>query len=61
MLAARDMLPAAPATVCACGAPGAGDKALFGFLVVNRDGAAGVDAVERAAYRHLIGPMTPCH
>ncbi|MEU3405222.1 hypothetical protein ABZ766_14960 [Streptomyces sp. NPDC006670] len=58
VLAARDMLPAPPVTVCACDAPGEGDKALFGFLVVNRDGAAGVDAVERAAYRHLIGPMT---
>lgn len=58
VLASRDMLPAPPVAVCACGAPVEGDKALFGFIVVNRDGAAGLDAVERAAYRHLIGPMT---
>ncbi|MFD9574120.1 hypothetical protein ACFWBI_30310 [Streptomyces sp. NPDC059982] len=58
VLASREMLPAPPVAVCACGAPVEGDKALFGFIVVNRDGAAGVDAVEQAAYRHLIGPMT---
>ncbi|MFJ3876833.1 hypothetical protein ACIPW5_05175 [Streptomyces sp. NPDC090077] len=55
---ARDVLPAPPVTVCACAAPVEGDKALFGFLVINRDGPAGVEAVERAAYRNLIGPMT---
>ncbi|MET9610392.1 hypothetical protein ABZZ17_35845 [Streptomyces sp. NPDC006512] len=53
-----EMLPRRPVTVCACAAPAEGDNALFGFLVVNRDGAPGVESVERAAYGNLIGPMT---
>ncbi|MGW7064592.1 hypothetical protein ACWGHM_39655 [Streptomyces sp. NPDC054904] len=53
-----DMLPGPPVAVCACAAPAEGDKTLFGFLVVNRDGASGVEVIEQAGYRHLIGPMT---
>ncbi|MEU9031660.1 hypothetical protein AB0D46_29890 [Streptomyces sp. NPDC048383] len=53
-----EMLPGPPVTVCACAAPAEGDRTLFGFLVVNRDGTSGVQAIEQAGYRHLIGPMT---
>ncbi|MET9610931.1 hypothetical protein ABZZ17_38590 [Streptomyces sp. NPDC006512] len=44
--------------MCACAAPAEGDETLFGFLVFNRGGASGVEAIEQANYRHLIGPMT---
>ncbi|MFD6880534.1 MULTISPECIES: hypothetical protein [unclassified Streptomyces] len=58
VFAATETLPGAVLTVCACAAPAEGDRTLFGFLVVNRDGASGVEAIEQAGHRHLIGPMT---
>ncbi|MFJ5924226.1 FtsX-like permease family protein [Kitasatospora sp. NPDC092948] len=55
-----DELVSAPVeTVCGCADPATGgDLALYGFLILNRDGEPGVSAIERAAYTHLIGPMT---
>ncbi|MEV5530500.1 FtsX-like permease family protein [Streptomyces prunicolor] len=53
-----DLVSAPIASVCACQAPSRGDKALYGFLVLNSDGASGLDRIEQAAYQHLIGPMT---
>ncbi|MFF3013712.1 hypothetical protein [Streptomyces sp. NPDC057939] len=58
VFATREMLPGPPVTVCACAAPVEGEATLFGFLVVNRDGASGTEAIEQAGHRHLIGPMT---
>ncbi|MER7704161.1 hypothetical protein ABTX81_14810 [Kitasatospora sp. NPDC097605] len=59
ILLGDEMVSAPVATVCGCAASAAGgDLALYGFLVLNRDGEAGVSAIEQAAYAHLIGPMT---
>lgn len=54
----NEMVSAPVTAVCNCAAASGGDLALYGFLVLNRDGEAGVAAIEQAAYAHLIGPMT---
>ncbi|MFG2969957.1 hypothetical protein ACGFZS_42480 [Streptomyces sp. NPDC048288] len=53
-----DLVSAPIASVCACQAPSRGDKALYGFLVLNSAGDAGLSRIKQAAYQHLIGPMT---
>ena len=53
-----DLISAPVSSVCACRAPTGGDKALYGFLALNPDGGSGLNRIEQAAYRHLIGPMT---
>ncbi|WAL73451.1 hypothetical protein OU787_19190 [Kitasatospora sp. YST-16] len=54
-----EMVSAPVTTVCGCTSTATGgDLALYGFLVLNHEGEAGVPAIEQAAYTHLIGPMT---
>ncbi|MEU5094077.1 FtsX-like permease family protein [Streptomyces sp. NPDC020996] len=53
-----DLVSAPIASVCTCQAPSGGDKTLYGFLVLNPDGDAGLGRIKQAAYQHLIGPMT---
>ena len=53
-----DLVSAPIASVCTCQAPSGGDKALYGFLVLNSDGDSGLNRIKQAAYQHLIGPMT---
>ncbi|MEU3482068.1 FtsX-like permease family protein [Streptomyces sp. NPDC033754] len=55
---AQDLTSAPVTSVCHCAAPENGDKVMYGFLAINRDGDTGLSRIEEAAYTHLIGPMT---